>query len=262
MKNALPLKGKCRPVNRAARFAVICAICFLAFLPAVTPAFSKEGPAGDKSVVISAIINEQTHAIAKHVLKAAYAGIGYSVTFDDLPGQRALEWANSGLTDGDVARIRGTEEKFPNLVRVKVPVIYFKGVAFARSMDRSIEMWDDLRGLRIGVVRGIRYSTIGTMEMDPYFANDMTHLFAILEKGRIEVAVAVLEAGKIEIEKNFRDSGIHVVGSPLYSAPLYHFLNVRNTRLVGPLEKALSEMTASGEIDRIREKALRELMRR
>ena len=173
--------------------------------------------------MISAIVNEQTHAIAKVVLKEAYKRIGYEVTFDDLPGQRALEWANKGLTDGDVARIAGTEDKFPNLIRVKVPVIHFKGVAFTKSIDRPISRWEDLRGLRIGVVRGIRYSTIGTKGMDPYFANDMTHLFTMLDKDRIEVAVAVLDAGKIEIEKNFKNSGIHVVGSPLYSAPLVSF---------------------------------------
>ena len=223
-------------------------------------AFSNEQHGGSGPIVISAIVDEQTHAIAKVVLKEAYRRIGYEVAFDDLPGQRALEWANRGLTDGDVARIEGTEDKYPNLIRVKVPVIYFKGVAFVKSLDRPISCWEDLRGLRIGVVRGIRYSSIGTKGMDPYFANDMTHLFTMLDKDRIEVAVAVLNAGKIEIEKNFKNSGIHVVGPPLYSAPLYHFVHARNKELVAPLERVLSEMTASGEIEQLRDQALNRLL--
>ena len=204
-----------------------------------------------KAIRISAIENEQTHAIAKHVLEEAYRRIGYEVRFDDLPGRRALEWADSGLTDGDVARIEGTEHKFPNLLRVKVPVIHFRGVAFAKTVDRPVHCWEDLEGLRIGVVRGIRYSTLGTEGMSPYFANDMTHLFTILDMGRIEVAVAVLRAGQIEIARHFKNSGIRVIGSPLYSAPLYHFVHKKHRELVPRLEAVLSEMTTSGEMQRL-----------
>ena len=215
--------------------------------------------ASPPSVVISAIANEQTHAIAKLVLQEAYRRIGYGVCFDDLPGKRALEWANNGLTDGDAARIEGTEKKYTNLVPVKIPVIHFNGVAFTKAVDKPIRQWADLRGLRIGVVRGIRYSTIGTEGMAPYFANDMTHLFTLLEEGRIEVAVAVEDAGRIEIHRHFQNRGIHVIGSPLFSAPLYHFVHIRNRSLVDPLEAVLSRMAASGEIQRLRDQALKQL---
>ena len=221
-----------------------------------------ESEAGDKTLVISAIINEQTHAIAKYVLKEAYIRIGYAVRFDDLPGQRALEWANNGITDGDVARIEGTEKKFPNLIPVETPVIYFKGVAFAKDFSGRIASWEDLKGIRIGIVRGIRYSEIGTKDMEPVMANDMTHLFTILDKGRIEVAVAVLDAGRIEIQKNFMESGIHPIGSPLFSAPLYHFLHAKNKDLIAPLNEVLNKMMQSGEIETIWANAFKEITRR
>ncbi len=212
-----------------------------------------------KHITISAIDNEQTHAIAKYILIEVYKQIGYQVSFDDLPGKRALEWANKGLTDGDVARIEGTEEKFTNLIPIEIPIIHFKGVVFTKKIKRNIVQWKDLHDLRIGVVRGIRYSTIGTKGMEPFFANDMTHLFTILNEGRIEVAVAVLDAGVIEIEKNFKDSGIHMIGSPLFSAPLYHFLNKKNKLLIGPLKETLIEMTSSGRIEKIKTQALDQL---
>lgn len=218
--------------------------------------------AESKPFVISAIVNEQTHAIAKYVLTEAYARIGLKIRFDDLPGLRALEWADKGITDGDVARIMGTEKKYPRLIRVKVPVIHFKGVAFTKSVNAAIGRWQDLAPYRIGVIRGIRYSTMGTQGMDPFFANDMTHLFSILDKGRIEIAVAVLDAGMIEIHRNFRNSGIRVVGSPLFSAPLYHFLHRRNEPILAELEAALEEMTGSGDMARLRQQALTDLMNR
>ncbi|MCF6247732.1 MAG: transporter substrate-binding domain-containing protein [Desulfobacula sp.] len=230
------------------------------FSQMVSLSFSAQQQTSLQTVTISAIVNEQTHAIAKQVLKKAYKKIGYDAGFNDLPGKRALEWANKGLTDGDVARIKGTQKKFSNLVRVKIPVIHFKGVVFSKTIDKPIKEWKDLNGLRIGVVRGIRYSTLGTKGMNPFFANDMTHLFSILDKDRIEVAVAVLDAGKIEIEHHFKNSGIHVIGNPLFSAPLYHFINIKNKSLLKKLEKILTQMTASGEIVRIQRQALEKLM--
>lgn len=234
--------------------------CILLIPVFIFSGVSAGSAADSRRMVISAIVNEQTHAMAKHVLREAYRRIGYSVLFDDLPGQRALEWADKGVTDGDAARIEGTENTYTHLIRVKVPVVHFEGVAFTKTVDRPIRRWEDLKGFRIGVVRGIRYSAIGTEGMEPFFANDMTHLFTILDKGRIEVAVAVLDAGRIEIEKHFKDSGIHVSGSPLFTAPLYHFVHIKHSQLVGPLEAALSDMTASGQMERIWEGALESLL--
>ena len=152
----------------------------------------------NKSIVITAIQNEQTHAMAKEVVREAYLKIGYDVRFDFFPGKRSLEMANEGESDGDVARIEGTEKKFPGLVPIPIPVIWFDGVVFTKNIVKKINDWKDLNGLRIGIIRGIRYSEIGTKGFSPLFAEDMTHLFKLLDEGRIQVAIAVLKTGKIE----------------------------------------------------------------
>ncbi len=213
-----------------------------------------------KSAVISVIANEQTHELAKPVVREAYRRIGYSVAFDPLPARRALEWANDGVTDGDLARIADTEKQYPNLIRISPPVIHFKGVAFAADLDRPVSKWQDLKGLSVGIVRGIRYSEIGTEGLDPIPTNDMTHLFKLLKLGRIDVAVAVLDAGRIEIHRNYREAGIHPVGDPLHAAPLFHYVHVKNGHLVQKLEAALKEMETEGEIEALREKALKEAL--
>lgn len=218
-------------------------------------AFAQQ-PATPRSVTISAIENEHTHELALAVVREAYRRIGYSVLFDFLPGRRALQWAGSGVTDGDLARIAGTEEKFPGLIRISTPVITFTGVAFTMKVTKNIQRWEDLQGLRIGVVRGIRYSEIGTRGMDRILVKDMTQLFNLLKAGRIDAAVATLDAGRIEIHRHFRDTGIHVLGEPLHVAPLFHFVHVKNKALVPELEAMLREMEARGEIDALREKQL------
>lgn len=224
----------------------------------VLPAAAEEDAA--PLVVISAIENEHTHALAKDVIRVAYRRLGYRVLFDDLPAKRALEWADSGITDGDLARIAGTEEKYPQLIPIPVPVISFQGVVFTKNVSTTIEQWSDLAGLTIGIIRGIRYAEIGTRGMEPLLAKDMTHLFTLLDENRIDVAVAVRNAGLIEINRHFPASAIHVIGLPLYSGSLYHFVNRKNRDLVKPLAEILATMARTGELDRIHDGSLQNLL--
>jgi polar amino acid transport system substrate-binding protein len=233
--------------------ALLFCVCF-------APLADAAGNGREKVLTISTIENEHTQAISKEVLREAYRKLGYTVRFAHLPGLRALEWANAGETDGDVVRIKGTEKKFPNLIPVPTPVIHFKGVAFTKNVEKDIKTWSDLKGFRIGIIRGIRYSEIHTKGLNPFKAHDMTHLFTLLDRGRIDIAVAVLEAGLIEVHNNFKDSGIHVIGSPLYVAPLYHFVNVKHKDLVNRLNQELAGMENSGEMEEIHKNTLQKLL--
>ena len=232
------------------------------FLPGIILFWSISAQAVSPRVLeISAIENEQTHAIAKEVLREAYERLGCQANFILLPAQRALIWANEGKTDGDVARIAGTEKKYLNLMPVPTPVTFFNGVVFTKTVTKPIREWSDLMGLRIGIIRGIRYSAIGTQNMHPFEAKDMTHLFTLLDTGRIEVAVAVREAGLIEIERNFKNKGFHLMtGPPLFSAPLYHYLHLKNKDLIAPLDAVLTKMVVEGDFDLIHKQAFKRLM--
>jgi len=211
----------------------------------------------NKTIMLSAIENEQTHSAAIEILREAYKRIGYSVTFELLPAKRSLTQANTGKTDGDVARISGTEKKFTNLIPVPTPIILFQGGVFTKEVKKKIKKWDDLNGLMVGIIRGIRYSEIGTRGMDRITAKDMTHLFKLLDTGRIDVAVAVIRAGKNELSNNFKGSKIHLIGKPIFKAPLYHFINKKESDLVPILDKAIQDMRNEGMLEKIYDRSLK-----
>lgn len=210
-----------------------------------------------KTVNLSAIENEQTHEAAGEILIEAYNRLGITVSIDQFPAKRSLNEANIGNTDGDVARIPGTENKFPNLIPVPTPIIHFKGVAFTKSVKRPINTWSDLSNYRIGIIRGVRYSEINTKDMNRILASDMTHLFLLLMKGRIQFAVAVQEAGLAEIQNNYPDSGMHIVGDPLFSSPLHHFVHKKIAHLIPKLDAVLKDMEQSGRLEEIYQSTFR-----
>lgn len=226
----------------------------------VLPVFGKEASPHVKQLEISSIENEQTHELSKQVVRVAYQHIGYDVIFADLPARRALEWANAGKTDGDLARIDGTEQKYTNLIKLSTPVTEFEGVAFTKKIKKNIQSWKDLTGLSVGIIGGIRYSDIGTKGLDRIEAKDMTQLFTLLLNDHIDVAIAVRDAGLVEIHRHFAESGIYIIGLPLYSAKLFHFIHKKNIALIPQLEATLKIMMDSGEIKAIREKTLQEML--
>ncbi|SHO52364.1 TIGR02285 family protein [Desulfopila aestuarii] len=214
---------------------------------------------GHRSVTLSGE-DVPIHLAAREVLREAYMRIGYDVQFQHLPAKRSLEFANLGKTDGDIARIKGTETVYPNLIAVPSPVIQFEGMAYTKSVTRKISSWSDLKGLKIGVIRGERYSTIGTEGMNPFFAENMHHMFKLLADRRIEIAVAGRRSGQMVIQKYFPDSGIHAVGQPLYARPLFHFVHKRNKDLADKLDVVLADMATQGEIETIVDQAFQKML--
>ncbi len=236
-------------------------VFFSLVLSSVTSAYAngQRHPEKLKVIRISAIENEVTHELAKAVVRAAYQKLGIEIEFYDLPARRALEWANAGKTDGDVARIDGTEYKFTNLIKISIPVNEFKGVAFTKDINRKIQSWEDLKGLSVGIIGGYRYADLGTKGLDRVLAKDNAQLFKLLNVGHIDIAISGLYSGKLIVAKRFKDSKIQTIGDPLHSSFLYHFIHKKHKDLAPRLESTLLEMKNSGEIERIREKTLQEI---
>lgn len=205
----------------------------------------------EQTLTISAAQKIWVHSLAKSLIEEAYKKLHITANFSWYPAQRSLEMANSGQTDGEVARIAGTEDVFTNLCRVPTPLFTFKAVAFSKNKALKIQEWADLKGLRIGIIRGIRYSEINTKDMSPYFAEDVTHLFRLLNSGYISVAIATERAGNLELLNRFSESGITRVGSPLLQMPVYHFLHRKHERLIPQINAILLQMKSNGEIEQI-----------
>lgn len=213
-----------------------------------------------KKIQLSGIADNPTHQVLATVLSAVYEQAGIPMEIRWVPAKRALNEADSGRTDGDIGRIAGTEEIWDNLVQVPTAVMNFKARAYGIQMEPEIRTWSDLKPYRIGIVRGVRFAENATEGMLQVKANSPSQLMRHLINGQVDVAILVDEVALVMLTQDFPDAGVQAISGALYEAPLYHFLHKRHVALIEPLDRALQEMQASGELERLREKALEMLV--
>jgi polar amino acid transport system substrate-binding protein len=178
--------------------------------------------------------------------------IGRQTAVVQVPAERSLRDANSGFVDGDIARIRGIEEAYPNLVMVDVAIIEHRDfVAFAVEDIPFSGRWSDLDDFHVGYVRGWKIiennlqspaSAVGVPSTDA--------LFEMLGAGRIDVAVSArLDGLAVAAEKHLAE--VRVLEPPFSSLRLYPYLHSSLGAVVPDFERALREMKRDGTFARI-----------
>ncbi|RRJ84123.1 hypothetical protein D0544_03105 [Aestuariirhabdus litorea] len=187
--------------------------------------------------------------IAERVMTQVYERLNLALTPVPLPAKRALQAADSGQVDAELLRVADIVTRYTNLLRVPEPYLMMQAMAFSRAGFPPIRRWEDLKPYRVGVMRGVHYSAQATEGMDRLIANDMEQLFDLLQKGRVDLVVTAKLNGAIEMRQR---SGppLMMHPTPLYEAPMYHFMNRRHGALVDALSREIADLKASGQLQR------------
>lgn len=225
-------------------------------------AFASTDTANSKptKITIAQCQRRISHRFSKQVVAQAYRHIGIKVAFTEMPCRRSIDLANRGTYDGEVGKIPGTSSSFSNLIAVESPVFMIEGVAFTKSVSRKIASWDDLQGLKIGIVSGQLFAEQGTKGMGPVIVSDFNQLVSLLAIDRIDIGIGLLQDYQLmkasEIPKG---QEIHIVGQPLFTAPLFHLIHKKHKLLVPSLTDTLNAMWKSGETAEIHRQTLEKL---
>jgi polar amino acid transport system substrate-binding protein len=89
----------------------------------------------------------------------------------------------------------------------------------------------------------------------------MEQLMQSLVAKRFEVAVNDRFSGLLVIRRLKLDRKVRPLSPALEHIPLYHFLHERHRDLVPRVEKALREMQASGELERVQQQAMARMLK-
>lgn len=202
-------------------------------------------------------VKAQLSDISVSILKEAYSRVNITIQTKELPAGRALEESNGGYTDGEVHRILFPHGRFPNLVRVDVPINEITGVALAIS-DLPIGSPRDLKSYRVGIKTGNLFAEKlvkghGNVIRMTYFADLISSLMA----DRLDLIIVNTLWANEKIH-NDPSGTLRIVGPPLITIPLYHYVHIKHQSLVPLLENVLRNMQAHGELKQIRNAVLQQ----
>lgn len=214
----------------------------------------------EDTIVISSIDSSVTK-IAEKVMAEAYKRMDMKLEVRLLPAERALQASNDGEVDGELYRMKNISQSYPNLILIPVAVVNINEMVFTKKGKKfSVKSWDSLLPYKVGYRKGIKVIETNLVKgTDAEAVTTLDQLFMKLESGRNDVVVETQLSGLQTINKQgLKD--IVMLEPPLSSLPLFHFLNVKNKRLVEPLTSVLKKMEKDGVIRNIQKKAIQSII--
>ena len=187
--------------------------------------------------------------------------LGYNFKLVDLPGERAMVDANSGVLDGEAARIGYLESgNYPNLIRVAEPIIVIKDGAYSADTSIRINGWESLRGkdYKVGNLTG----TKSVEQKLPLYVEEERRVnltgfeqsLKMLQARRIDIFIITTLAEETAPMNSPAYSDIKRVGI-VEEKICYPWLHKKHKALTAPLADTLKAMKADGTYQKLSEAA-------
>ncbi len=210
-----------------------------------------EAAIAQKTLVFSANEVSGNNSEITEVLQYAYDQLGYQFEIRELPSARALSLSNNGVFDGDLNRIYNANSKYTHLIPISVPVHTFEVVAFGKTEGGEFKDWTDLYPHQIGLINGLIYAESATENhhgLQFIKVNSADQLFNMLSMDRIDYAVISKQEG-IKSLRRLGLKNIYMMNGVIETNSVFHYLHEKHRALIPKLEKILSKMWLSGEIN-------------
>jgi len=199
--------------------------------------------------------NNNRTGLYDRIIIEAFDRIGEEISIVNLPAERSLANANSGITDGDFVRISGLSKLYPNLIQVDEKIADFEFVAFTKK-NIQVENWESCKPYHIGVVRGwkiLETNLVGCASLTKVKNQDL--LFTLLQKDRVDIIVySRFEGHEIIKEKGL--TNIKPLSPPLAVREMFLYLNKKHIIIIPALTNALKDMKMDGTYMQIYDQTL------
>jgi len=190
------------------------------------------------------------------VMTEAYKRIGLTMHIRRLPPLRSLITANGGEVGGELIRKDGISLTYPNLIKVPITIMIIDFAVFTKDKRFNVNGWKSLIPYSVGYRRGIPLIQNNFAKGTKTEAvTTLEQAFKKLDQGRNDVVVDTHLGGLMKL-KQLAMKNIVVLGPPLIASPQFHYLHVKNKRLLEPLTVALQKMEKEGLIQQIQQQVI------
>ncbi len=256
---AIDLKtGFWRGWRRAAALAVVLAV--------LAPA-AYEGNALAQEVTLrlgtafrEPMANTDQTGFATQVTREAFHRLGIDVTVVQLPAERALVNANRGTDDGDLLRIGGLTDMYPNLRQAAEKTNNQEFVVFTKKANFLPAGWESLKPYHVGFLTGWKILEKNvTQAKSVTKVSSVKQMFALLQSNRVDVIIFSKWSGLHYIKTNgLKD--IHPLEPPLAVREMFLYLHKKHEYLIPLFSAALRQVKEDGTYDRILQATLAPLL--
>lgn len=204
----------------------------------------------------------QPHGVYPLLLRTLFTRLDVPLRLACLPWPRALvglDRAEHGVGGIYATAERQARHDFSQALHVETIKVYTR-----RGGLRLFDRIDDLRGLRVGVLRGWSYgdsfdaaSRAGLFMAEPVSSDSQN--FGKLERGFLDVAVAIEQSGDTLLATGEFPS-VRALPNPLTENPTYLAFNksAQQRALIARFDESLDKLRRSGEHARIVSLGLRD----
>jgi polar amino acid transport system substrate-binding protein len=184
------------------------------------------------------------------VATEAFRRAGAELRLVKLPAERGLINANNGLEDGDLTRIAGLEQQYPNLMQVPEKLMDWEFTAFSKNADIAAS-WAAIRQHSVGHIKGWKiYEKNMAGAEQVITADDPDQLFQLLGHNRVEVALYARWMGQAYLKQQHMQ-GVHALEPPLATREMFIYLHKRHAELIPKITEALRALKREGFYQRI-----------
>jgi len=172
-----------------------------------------------------------------------------------LPSSRSMINADQGVDDGVIARIKGMEKKYKNIIRVPGKILTFNFVAYSLQKKIPITGWNSLKPYSIGIIRGWRIyekNVKGTKKLTT--VSNATQLFNLLLNKRSDLILFEKYRGRWW--NNQLNAKAHIIGNPIAKKDMFLYMNKKHIRLIPKIAEMLSNLKQDGTFQKLKNNTL------
>ena len=195
------------------------------------------------------------------IYSEAFKRLGYNFKLINLPGERSLVDANSGVVDGEAARIASLKsDKYSNLIQVSEPIFVIREGVYSTDTSIRINGWESLRGkgFKVGLFKGTK-SVEKKLPLYVEKENIVTltgfeQCLKMLQARRIDLFILTTLMEESAPMKSDAYKDVKRVGV-VEEKTVYPWFHKRHKELVSPLAYTLKAMKAEGTLQKLIEEA-------
>jgi len=176
----------------------------------------------------------------KLMIIAAFEALGLTVEFRYRPDKRSIYEANTGMVDGEFARVSTIADSFPNLIVVPEPLAQSNLVEFSLA-SKGVAIFSN-QHRRIGYIKGWNFlEQLLADNPDMIGISHHNKLFKLLFHDRYDTVIYTKEAG-LKILKELQRDNQTIVSEAVYSYPVYFVLHDQHAELAPQLAEQFKRL--------------------